>query len=654
MSLAVIDALTEYLRNRHVLLILDNCEHLIDACAQVVDLLLRSCAHVQVLATSRELFGVAGEATWRVASLSVANRQDPADGSEDWAAKVLASESGRLFFDRAQLVVHSFAITAQNAPAVAQVCRRLDGIPLAIELAAARLSMLSVDQIASRLDQRFRLLTGGSRTAVRRQQTLQATIDWSYQLLAEEERSLIRRLAVFAGGWSLEAAEALGADPMQPREDVFELLSRLVAKSMVLVEEPLQNEPRVLRYRFLETIRQYAEERLVDAAEADLARTRHRDWYLWLAEQAMHGMEGADQTRWWARLDLEHDNLRAALTWSAADPNGAQALLRLAGLLGRFWQARGYASEAIGWLEMALALSETTPSSVRARALNWLGQFEVWYGNVERACSRLEESVAQARTVGDRRVLSLALRHLSEALLAMGDLRRTRSLMEEALAISREEGYIREIAWNLGTLARALLKAGQREGVEPLLAEAIAVGRQSGDITPVLASSISLAQLYSMRGDLASARRTAHEALVLASPLNLKGPISSLLTLGDLASAGQEWESADDWYRQALSAASRLAARGIMAHALRHYAAMCAARGDHRGAVRIFGTTSLVHDLKSCSMFMPLPAEDDVTAAARQALGEHDFAVAWAEGQSITIEQATADILSGESTRVQW
>jgi predicted ATPase len=247
----VIDALTEYLRNRHVLLILDNCEHLIDACAQVVGLLLRSCAHVQVLATSRELFGVAGEATWRVAPLSLANRQDPADGSEDWAAKVLASESGRLFFDRAQLVVQSFAITAQNAPAVAQVCRRLDGIPLAIELAAARLSMLSVDQIASRLDQRFRLLTGGSRTAVRRQQTLQATIDWSYQLLTEEERSLVRRLAVFAGGWSLEAAEALGADPMQPREDVFELLSRLVAKSMVLVEEPLQNEPRVLRYRFL-------------------------------------------------------------------------------------------------------------------------------------------------------------------------------------------------------------------------------------------------------------------------------------------------------------------------------------------------------------------------------------------------------------------
>jgi tetratricopeptide (TPR) repeat protein len=225
--------------------------------------------------------------------------------------------------------------------------------------------------------------------------------------------------------------------------------------------------------------------------------------------------------------------------------------------------------------------------------------------------------------------------------------------MEEALAISREEGYIREIAWNLGTLARALLKAGQREAVEPLLVEAIAVGRQSGDITPVLDSSRSLAQLYSMRGDLASARRTAHEALVLASPRNLKGPISSLLTLGDLASAGQEWESADDWYRQALSAASLLAARGIMAHALRHYAAMCAARGDHRGAVRILGTTSLVHDFKSWSMFNLLVAEADVTAVARQALGEHDFAVAWAEGQSITIEQATADILSGESTPVQ-
>ena len=298
-----LEVLTEYLRRRHALLILDNCEHLIDTCALVVDALLRSCASVQLLATSRELLGVAGEATWRVASLSVVDPRSLAGHSGDLVEQVLASESGQLFLDRARLVTASFGITAENAPAVAQICQRLDGIPLAIELAAARLSMLSVEQIAARLDQRFRLLTGGNRTAVRRQQTLQATIDWSYQLLLEEERRLVCRLAVFAGGWCLEAAEAVGAVSVvvRPQEDVFELLSRLVAKSMVLVEEPGDNKLGAVRYRFLETIRQYAEEKLVQAGEAaEALRRRHRDWYLDLAEQAVDGMEGPIRSCGWS------------------------------------------------------------------------------------------------------------------------------------------------------------------------------------------------------------------------------------------------------------------------------------------------------------------------------------------------------------------
>jgi predicted ATPase len=641
----VLDALTDYLRTRHVLLILDNCEHLIDTCARVVDTLLRSCARVKLIATSRELLGVAGEATWRIASLSVVDPPNRGDSSGDLSVKVLASEAGRLFVDRAQLAAPSFAITPQNALAVAQVCQRLDGIPLAIELAAARLGMLSVDQIAARLDQRFRLLTGGSRTAVRRQQTLQATIDWSYQLLSEEERSLVRRLAVFAGGWSLEAAEALGVDAERRGEDVLELLSRLVAKSMVLVEGPRENEPNVLRYRFLETIRQYAEEKLVDVGDAALARTRHRDWYLGLAEQGLEGMEGADQKRWWDRLDLEHDNLRVALTWSAADPNGSEALLRFAGVLGRFWFSCGYASEGIGWLEMALARSDPTPSSVRARALNWLGELEAWNGNVERARPSLEESVAQARTVGDRRVLSLALRHLSVALLSTGDQAEARRRIEEAVAVSREEGSKREIAWNLSALAATLASAGDSEAIEPLLLEAIAIGRQSGDITPVLASSRSLARLYLMRGDLARARRVIHEALALAGQ-DVKLPIHGLLvTLGDLATAARDWDGADHWYRRALSVASLVAARGIMAQALRHYAAMCAMRGDARGAVRIFGAVSFVHDFPSSTMIDLPAAEADIVAAARRTLGEEEFAVAWVGGQSTTLEQATAEIL---------
>jgi predicted ATPase/DNA-binding XRE family transcriptional regulator len=643
----IMDALTDYLRSQHVLLILDNCEHVIDACAHVADTLLRSCANVHVLATSRELLGVAGEAPWRVTSLAVVDPPNGAEASGDLAEKVLASESGRLFVDRARLAVPSFAVNADNALAVAQVCRRLDGIPLAIELAAARLSMLSVDQIAARLDQRFRLLTGGNRTAVRRQQTLQATIDWSYQLLPEEERSLVRGLAVFADGWSLEAAEALGADPVGSGEAVLELLSRLVAKSMVLVDEPQQNEPRVVRYRFLETIRQYAEEKLLEAGDAETQRTRHRDWYLCFAEQGMQGIDGVDEKHWWDRLDLEYDNLRMALTWSAADPGDSTKLLHLAGLLGRFWLLRGYAREGIGWLETAIARSDTAPSSARAVALNWLGALEVFNGNLKRACPLLEESLAQARTIGDRRVLVLALQHLSLALRSMGDLARGLPLIEEALAVSREDGYKREITWNLAALASNLASAGHFEAAEPLLLESVVVGRQSGDITPVLAATGALARLCLLRGDLARARRTVHKALALAGQTGMQLPIAHLLvTLGDIACAEADWTSADDRYRQALSAAGLAGARGVLAHTLRHYAAMCAALGDPGTAVRIFGATSTIRHLPILAIVDVPVAEDEIVAAAQQALGADAFGAAWAAGQSMTLEEMTTGLVS--------
>ena len=441
---------------------------------------------------------------------------------------------------------------------------------------------------------------------------------------------------------------------------MFELLSRLVAKSMVLVEEPGDNEPGAVRYRFLETIRQYADEKLVQAGEAaEAVRRRHRDWYLDLAERAVDGMEGADQKQWLDRLELEHDNLRAALTWSAASPHGSDALLPLAGLLGRFWQARSYSSEGIAWLEMALAQSETTPSSARARALNWLGVLEVSNGNAARGDTYLEESVAVARAVGDRRVLSLALHFRSMAQLASGDASRTVSLAEEALAVSREEGYQPEIAICLNVLAESLLSAGQLEAVEPLLLEGIAVSRQSGAVRPVISSFRILALLRWTRGDLARARQTAQEALELARHVPLAGPVNMnmlLCMLGNLASAEQDWAAAEGWYRQALSVASRGTARGGIANTLRCFAVMCAARGDPRRAVRMFGATEGLHNFGEAARTMPIDlraAELDSITAARRTLGEDAFAAAWADGQSITLEEAMAEILSGEPQQVR-
>jgi non-specific serine/threonine protein kinase len=338
---ALADAVIYYLRNRSSLIILDNCEHLVDACAATVDRLLREAANVRVLATSRELLGIPGEAAWRVRSLSVVDPEQFAKSSGAAADIPLASEAARLFVDRAHLLNPGFHLTDDNAHAVAQICYRLDGIPLAIELAAARLASLCVDEIADRLDQRFRLLTGGYRTAVRRQQTLGATIDWSYELLSEPERALFRSLSVFAGGWSLAAAEAVGPAQVDSEEDVDELLNQLVRKSMVVVVDEAHGPgPSTTRYRFLETIRQYAEEKLLVCGEAEAARARHADWYVRLAEEALDGVESADQLRWWHYLEMELDNLRAALTWLGAQPQGDEQLVHLAGLLGRFWRDR--------------------------------------------------------------------------------------------------------------------------------------------------------------------------------------------------------------------------------------------------------------------------------------------------------------------------
>jgi non-specific serine/threonine protein kinase len=488
------------------------------------------------------------------------------------------------------------------------------------------------------------LLTGGNRTAVRRQQTLRATIDWSYQLLSERERNLVRRLAAFAGGWCLEAAEALGADEGQPEEDVFELLSQLVAKSMVLVGTPRETSPSMVRYRFLETIRQYLEEKLVEAGEADLARTRHRDWYLRFVEQAMEGMEGTDQKLWWDRLDLELDNVRIALTWSASDPRESTPLLRLAGLLGRFWALHGLASEGIRWLELALAQSPTTPTSDRARALNGLGALELFNGHIERACALLDESVAQARTVGDRRVLTVALQHLSSALRSMGDVERALQLIEEATAISREEGFASQLAWSLVYAAQCLATAGRFESIEPLLLESVTAGRQSGAITSMLASTGGLARLYMLRGDLSRARRTVDEAIALAGQVGIQLPtVSLLITRGDIATAELDWQSASHWYRQALRIATLAGARGIVAVALRHYAALCVAHGEPARAVRIFAATA---SIRKAPLLIHIPMiDEDIVATARRALGDDAFEIAWAEGQSMTLQQVMTQVM---------
>ncbi len=425
------EMLVDYLRPRSLLLVLDNCEHMLATCATLADGLRRGCPHLKLLATSRESLGVPGEMVWRTPSLSLPDPQR-APGPEELAH----CEAARLFVERAIATQPTFAVTTGNAAAVAQICRRLDGIPLAIELAAARIKVLSADQIAARLDDSFRLLTGGSRTGLPRQQTLRATMDWSYDLLSDQERAVLRRLSVFAGGWTLEAAEAVCAGEGVEAADVLDLITQLVNKSLVVAE----TQAGEARYRLLETVRQYGRTRLAEAGEATGVAIRHRDWYLQLAERAEPEFFGPGQRAWLDRLETEHDNLWAALEWSKAEPGGAEASLRLAGSLTWFWFIRGHWREGRRWLEGALARSDDAPPAVLPGAIQGATFFAWRQGDHRRAAELGEQGLAVCRQVGDRQNMARLLLWLGITAMRETDYERAAALFEDSLAIARDLG----------------------------------------------------------------------------------------------------------------------------------------------------------------------------------------------------------------------
>jgi predicted ATPase/class 3 adenylate cyclase len=408
-------ALTAFLRPRNLLLVLDNCEHLLAACAQLLNTLLHACPDLRVLASSREGLGVSGEQIYSVPSLTLPNPDHlPSVESLD------QYEAVQLFIARAILNKADFAVTNANAPAVAQVCHRLDGIPLAIELAAARTKALSIEQIAARMDDRFRLLTGGSRVVLPRLQTLRAAIDWSYDLLTDPERVLLCRLSVFAGGWTLEGAEKVGMDEPIEAWEVLDLMTSLVDKSLVVME--VQSD--TARYHLLETVRQYARDRLLDRGirESDLARIRHRDFYLVLTEEANSHRVSPDQQVWLERLNIEYSNLRLALQFCLEagktddELNSAhgEAALRMCAEMEWFWGTRGHKSEGLRWCTEALALpTAQQPTATRAKVLDLAGNMALWEGDYVQVGRLFEDKLAIMKELGDRQGISQSLTSLA-------------------------------------------------------------------------------------------------------------------------------------------------------------------------------------------------------------------------------------------------
>lgn len=669
--------LVDFLKTKRLLLLLDNCEHLLSACAQLADAVIRTCPHVKILASSREGLGFAGEQTYLVPSLSL-----PPQPTHATPQSLSQYEAVRLFIERAMSVQSTFAVTNANAPALAQLCVQLDGIPLALELAAARVRSLAVEEINSKLDNRFRLLTGGSRTALPRQQTLRALMDWSYDLLNDQEKALFCRLSVFAGGWTLQAAEQICAgedngeaigEPIEEWE-VLDLLTSLVDKSLVVAEQ----EEGQTRYRLLETVRQYARERLVERGEVEIVRERHQVFFVALAEAAEPHLRGPEQSDWLHRLETEHDNLRAAL-----EGNNQKAALRIASVLWWFWYVRGYFYEGRGWLARVLAEANAQAHiPTRAKALLGAGVLAYSQGDYAEARRLYEESLALRRELGDKQNIAASLNNLAVLAYEQGDYAEARTLHEESLALRRELGDKQSIAAslnNLGLVAHLqddykaartfqeeslglFREVGDKHGIayslfnlgnvsyaqgdnaeaRPLLEESLGLRREMGDKAGMAYSLMGLGCVALTQGDNAAARTIQEESLALFREVEDKRGIAySLHNLGNVVCAQEDYTTARSFLKESLALFRELGQQQGIAGSLEAFAALASVQKQAQRATRLWGAAEALRE----EIGTPLPPSQRVkyeglVSETRADMNENAFAAAWAEGRAMTMEQA--------------
>jgi predicted ATPase/DNA-binding SARP family transcriptional activator len=676
-----LEVLVDFLRARQLLLVVDNCEHLIGACAEFIESLLRVCPDLSVLATSRERLNIPGEAVYYVSSLSTPEA-DQAMNIEE----VSQYEAVQLFVERAANTLTGFAVTDENAPAIAQVCRRLDGIPLAIELAAARLNVLPVAGIATRLDDSFRLLTGGSRTALPRHQTLRATIDWSYALLSHKERIQLRRLSVFKGGWSLEAAEAICAGKEIEEIEVLELLSSLVNKSLVIAKRTQQDE---MRYTMLETIRQYGREKQQADDEEDWAFQRHLDYFLNFAERANRELRGPQSLAWTRRAEQEYDNLWAALEWSLGSGHAVEAGVRLANLLMWIWERLGYWFEGRFWLEKSLAQSQALgQNALRAQALLYYGYiiFDI-QGNRAQGQLLFEESLEIWRELNPPQSLDYAetLAWSGYSLGRRGDYETGRHYLEQGLDIFQEAGELWGQAWTLDLLAKVVRQMGDEETACDLVEESAKLFRETGDRWGLAISLESLGLISMEQGHYPEANRHLEESLAIFREFGSTARVGNVLnSLGEVARCENDYARAQGFYLECLSnfqksglswvgicqnlgylalyqgddlqAAARfkeslaLSKKGDRkletVFCLAGFAAVAAARGQAEAAACLYGAVAAQLEGLQVGRATPWIALADrleferYQARCRDQLGQEDYEAAWEQGRKLELDQA--------------
>ncbi len=642
----LIDALADFLRDREMLLLMDNCEHLVEAAARLVDSLLEACPRLRVLATSREALGVEGELRWLVSPLSVPGSADAPHPEE-----LVAYESVRLFAQRARGRDPSFALGSRNAGPVAGICRTLEGVPLAIELAAARVGTLSLEHISLRLEGSLELLTGGARTAAGRQRTLRGALDWSHELLSEEERRVFGRLSAFAGGWTLESSEYVASGDGLQRGEVLDLLSALVEKSLV-VAAPSEEEG--LRYRLLEPVRQYASEKLEESDEARATRYRHASFFLALVEEADPALEGPEQPGWLDRLDEEHDNVRSTLSWLLEREEGAEMALRMCATLGEYWYLRGHLGEGRRSLEAALA-KPGRPSAARARVLQKVSWLAILQGDLDRAEGASEEGLGLEgvdlfRTGGGDSIAADLKRVLAIAVSSRGEFERAIELLDESLVLSREAGSVRGTAVSLFCIGGVYRDWDDVERALPFFEEALATFRKIEDPSMIASVLTHLGDALLLRGDIDRARAVSEEAETMLREQNHTFYLIYALTnRGWVALIQNDANRGRTSFTEGLKLSQRIGAKEAVPEILEGLACIAATLGEPRRAATLLGAVQALRETTGLQQEPSVHAlEDAYLSAARSRLDEKSWEAAFEEGRAMSVEEAAKYAVSLE------
>jgi predicted ATPase len=627
---------TDYLQSKELLLILDNCEHLVEACARLSENLLHNCPDLKILASSREALGIRGETVYRVPSLSLPDLSSIAEAS------LRDSEAVQLFVERATAVHSRFQLSEQNAPFIGQICHRLDGIPLALELAAARVTVFSPEQISSRLDDRFKLLTGGSRTALERHQTLQALIDWSYDLLSSEERALFRRLSVFAGGWTFAAAEAICPDL-----DILDLLPHLINKSLVLLDERSDES----RYHFPETIRQYARDKLLESGEAEQTRSLHLHFFLQLAEQAETHFNSFQEMAWIRRLDEDNDNLHTAVEWALE--RDVLIALRLVTTLSTFWSRYGYEAEGVRMLREALARFHALPPvegeaarqsiEIKVKALGALEVLNFATGDFISSVNTAEEVIRLSRQIGEKHELSMALSYLGIVKAFLGDTETSYSFVEEALNLAREIGDKVLLGLSLTMMAGVLaMTQKDMQKIRSCAEEGARLLREAGAQWGAAMATFGTGLFASRQGNYAEARSQFEASIPIFTELKDRHRVNMAYSeIAHMERRQGYFKEAKVHYRRTLLEWQRLGHRAAIAHELECFAFIAKAEENEERAAILLGAAEILREMTRLPMtpMERVEYEGEVSDLQSQ-MDPSAFQAVWSKGRAMSMEQA--------------